>query len=311
MKLSSIDLNLLVALEALLVEASVTKAAARLHLTQSATSHTLTRLREVLNDPVLVRQGRGMVLTPRAIEIKKRLPELLVDIDRLISDTPNFDPYQVERSFHVATGNIATIAVTIIDGFLAAAARFPKIDIQLALLDQDYPVRLANGELDLALVSVSDPAPKLPSTIVTSEPMTCIARKEDAPALQNLSLEDFAGIPHLRVANGTRELDGLTAKLASLGLERNVAFSVADFLHAPLHIVSGPLIAVVPCRYATFVKRWIPIETFTPPIELDNFLVHMVWHERADQDPASRWARELTASILNRTPFPDPQANSD
>lgn len=297
--LRTLDLNLLKALAALLDERNVTRAAARLGVSQPAMSGILTRLRESFDDPLFARSQRGIIPTPRALELAQPVQRVLRDIDGLLHP-PVFDPATARLDFTIAATDYALRAVAL--PFLAALKqRAPHIRVALASME-DAPLqeRLERGEIDLALTTPQDTPPGLHARRLFDEHYVC-ALREDHPVVRGrrMSLRQFCALDHALVSYAGDPFHGVTDEaLAQRGLQRRVSLSVKRFLVLPEILRSTDLVAVVPYRLVAGVAG---LKLLAPPLEIAGFTKTAAWHERTHRDPAQRWLRQLlfaTAGLL-------------
>jgi len=288
--LRNMDLNLLRALDALLDERNVTRAAARLALTQPAMSGILQRLRDSFGDPLFVRAQRGVVPTARALALAAPLKQVLADIDALLQP-PAFDPAQATLTVSVAATDYALRAIAL--PFLAALrASAPQVRVALAPVDAaQVQSQLERGDIDLALVTTHSTPPDLHARPLFDERYVCVMR-EDHPAAQGeLTLDRFCALEHALVSYAGDRFEGITDEaLARIGRRRRVALSVASFLILPEILRASDLVAVAPSRLAAGIGGLALRE---PPLAIEGFTKVMAWHERTHHDPAQRWLRDV------------------
>ena len=288
-----VDLNLLVVLDALLDERSVTRAAARLGYTQSTTSGMLARLRDVFADPLFVRVQRGILPTPRAQSLAAPLKQLLADSRRLVT-REIFDPATAEVTFAVSANDYMqrTILVPFVKWLRRGA---PKIRLTIKPpIVAGLAAALARGDIDLALTIPQFSIPDLPSQHLYREHYVAIVgRKHPLATGRRISLEAFCRCDHILVSPTGGSFVGPTDEaLAGIGRRRSVRYSVPSFLLLPELLEDGDLIALVPSRLArNFDKR---LRIFKPPVSVPAFDVIVVWHPGMDKNSAHQW---LLASI--------------
>lgn len=289
--LKSVDFNLLKALDALLDERNVTRAAERLGVTQPAMSGMLTRLRECFGDPLFVRTQRGVVPTQRADALARPLKQVLSEIGELLQ-APGFDPATAAFTLSVAATDYAQSAVAV--PFLSALKRRAPL-IRVALLpvqDQNLQQQLERGDLDLALVTPESTPPDLHARRLFEEDYVLVMR-EGHPALSGagVSLDAFCALDHALVSYAGGGFSGVTdAALARLGRTRNVSLSVKSFLVLPEILRASDLVSVVPRRLVASLPGLVLSE---PPVEIPGFTKVVAWHERTHRDAGHRWLREL------------------
>jgi DNA-binding transcriptional LysR family regulator len=294
MDLANFNLNLLLALDGLLAERSVTAAARRARVTPSAMSHSLAELRERLGDPLLVRSGRNMVLTPRAEALVDPLHRLLADMERLLEAGTTFDPAKTKRTFVVAAPDF--LATLFLPSLLESVAReAPGITIDIVPSNRRGNAwLLETGDLDLALGAIVDEAPGIRRADLCTEGFMCAVRKEHPKIDGKLTLRSYVETPHLLITLG--DDDGPTwidQALAKLGKKRRVAARVRYFVTAPLVIARSDLILTGPSMLIRYFAELVPLQVLPPPIELPTYPEEAYWHERFDADPAHLWFRTL------------------
>jgi len=293
--LSAIDLNLLVALRALLNERHVTRAAQRIGLSQSATSHALSRLRDLLGDPLLVRSGRELALTPRAARLLPGLERGLSDLQNAITGEPEFDASSARRSFAIGTSDyMQALIMGPLLGELAVHA--PGIDLSF-LVFPNVRELLESGAIDLALsVPLGELRAMLRQALFV-EDFVCMVRRDHPQIRRAPSLDKYLAQRHVVVAPSGTPGGFVDTLLAERGLERRVALRVTNFLIAPVVVCETDLINTMPARLARQLAKRYPLRLLPPPLELPTFEHSMYWHPRLDQDPAQRWLRELVGRV--------------
>jgi DNA-binding transcriptional LysR family regulator len=304
--LIELDLNLLVALRALLLERHVTRAAARIGLTQPAMSHALGRLRTQLSDPLLVRTASGMQLTPRASELAPSLDRVLEDLSKLLVKPEAFDPARSTHTFRIATSDY--VELVLLPKLLERLWRLaPNVNVRLKNLAKRGLEDLDEGVVDFvlgpSLRAGGSRGGREPRGFfgqkVISERFVCVVR-EDHPAVgKRLTLETFLDLPHALVTP-RGDLRGIVdTALAKLGRRRRIAIDVPHFLVAPFFVERTDLVLTVAERVARALSSSIRLKILPPPSELNlpGFDIALYWHERHRADPAHVWLRSLIASV--------------
>jgi len=293
-ELANFNLNLLVALDALLGERSVSAAAKLARVTPSAMSHSLAELRALLGDPLLVRSGRAMVLTPRAEALGPPLRKVLLDAKRLLAGGARFDPASAERRFVIAAPDF--LATLLLPSLLAAIAReAPGIALEIVpSARRGNAWLLESGELDLALGAVVDHSSAIRRMDLCTEGFACAVRKGHPAIVGKLDLESYVETPHLVITLGDDATPTwIDQALAKLGKRRKVALKVRYFMAAPLLIAKSDLLLTGPSMLIRYFARLVPLQVLAPPIELPTYPEEAYWHERFDDDPAHAWLRSL------------------
>jgi DNA-binding transcriptional LysR family regulator len=296
----NIDLNLLVALDALLDERSVTRAAQRLSLTQPTVSGMLGRLRDVFDDPLFVRTQRGLLPTPRAEAMMPLLKQVLADTARLVA-AETFDPKTAEMTVSVSVNDYMQLSL-VIPLIRELRRRAPNIRLAVRpLAIADLSTRLARGDLDLALTIPDFAIPDLRSRILYEERYVCAVRKRHPIKVKGITVEEFCRFDHVLVSPTGGAFEGPTDEaLSKLGLNRRVALSVPSFLILPEILQTDDFIAVVPERLLR--GRTHNLKVFAPPLDVPGFSAIAVWHSRVHKDPAHEWFRDLLAAVAQRQP---------
>lgn len=298
-RLAKTDLNLLVSLKVLLDSGSVSKAADSLHLTQSAMSKTLTRLRQLFDDPLLVRQGQGMKASPRAEALKLQLADLLPRLDRLLQPE-GFDPAHSDRTFRLS----------VIDGAytLFLPLWLPKLR-QLApgIRLECFPAQevgldgLVSGRQELAITAQDEPIPPLPrgfhSRTLMTDHYLCVAAANNPRLVAPWDLDAFLNWPQVHIHC---EWDGdwlLDAELARLGHRRQLMMQVSSLQAALQAVLWSDMLTILPAAYAAKVAERYPIALrelpLTLPISLPPLQQRLIWHERSEGDPGLHWLIEF------------------
>jgi DNA-binding transcriptional LysR family regulator len=304
--LASLDLNLLVVLDALLAERHVTRAAARLGLTQPACSHALARLRRALGDPLLVRGPRNvMVPTARAEALAPGLRASLAGLATALRGEAPFDPAAAERSFHVACGDYAELVLLApLLGRLARKA--PGVDVwmtPLALGRDDMVRQLATGAADLAVGPPRRDWPEgLYTRVLFEERFRCVMRRGHPAAKGALTLARYCALSHLLVTPRGTPGSLVDDALAALGHTRRVAAAVPHFAVAPYVVAGSDLVATLGEHVVEAGAAPLGLVVKPLPFAVPPFAITMTWHERVHRDPAQRWLREQIARAARGRP---------
>jgi DNA-binding transcriptional LysR family regulator len=297
--LGSIDLNLLVALDALLAERNVTRAAARVGITQSAMSHTLARLRGLTGDELLVRGPTGMTPTLRADAIATPVRRALDEIARALSPPRPFDPASAQ--LRVVIGTTDYVELLLLPHVVARLAReAPGVELRVRSLRDELHGPLASGAIDLGigLLRPPDERPGVYARKLFDERFVCVVRRRHPLAGKKLTLARFAAASHALIAPRGLEGGYVDDALARLGLRRRVAIAVPHFLIAPHIVAASDLVLTLAGRVADLLAKPLDLAVLAPPRELDlaPFTMSAAWHERTHEDPGQRWVRELIVS---------------
>jgi DNA-binding transcriptional LysR family regulator len=293
--LAQLDLNLLMALNALLEERSVTRAGKTLGLSQSATSHALNRLRKLFDDQLLVRTSKGMVPTPRAENLLEPLRQILSDIKQLIQ-TPTFDPKTAQGTIQIVATDYATVVIlpTVLK---RVAEEAPHLDIECHHWREETLEQLRSGEIDLALGGQNPPdSNEFNFQQLFVEDFVSIVRADHPVTQSEFTIEAFLAWSHALITVTNSRMGYIDAMLETLGMKRRILLRLPHFLSAPLIVAKTDLILTLPRRLAMLFAEFANLSVLDPPVELDEFNYIQVWHKRRQHEPMHIWLRELIAS---------------
>ncbi len=297
MNLASLDLDRLLVLHAVLEERSVTRAARRLHVTPSAVSNALAKLRETFDDPLVVRSGRELVLTPRADAIAPHLAEAVRAVGRAMEAGAAFDPARSTRAFTLACSDAEQIAL--VPGIAGAFAReLPRASLRILSVEQlELSGGLASGSVDAAIAPAHELAPGTHATELYREEAALVLRRGHPRAGKKLTKAAFNALRHIDIllALGGGGIGHHVAEdfFAQHGLVRDIAISVPSFAAAAAIAAETDWMAGMPLRLATKFARELPLVVVVSPLAPLTFRMQLVWHERTHTDPAATFFREL------------------
>lgn len=299
-KLSSVDLNLLLALEALLHAGNVTAAGRRIGLSQPAMSHALARLRDLLGDPLLVREGRSMRRTALGERLLPRLRELLAEIEAILLGHRRFVPSESARSFRIATNDYC--GALLVPPVLADVRRTaPGIKLEFFAYRGYAPVHeLVLGELDLAIGVFLHVDGRLAAAELFRDGFACVVRRGNPRVGKQLTLERYIELDHALITSPDYGPGVVDVALSARGLRRNVVARVPHFLVAPALIAKSDLILTLPKRVARIAARTHGLRVLAPPLELASFAVQMVWPAGSESDAGSLWLRGRMVEAAKR-----------
>ena len=296
--LTGVDLNLVLALDALLAERHVTRAAARLGVTQSAASHALARLRDLFGDPLLVRGPRGaMITTPRAEALAPQVHRVLVDLAGVLRGDA-FDPATTRRVFRIGASDYAELVL--LPKLIERIGRLaPGIDLWVHPFDEHGDAELAAGALDAVFALPRGSARSAGSyeKVLFDEGFTCILRADHPLAGGKLTLPRYCGASHLLVAPRGSPGSLVDDALAEHGRSRRVALAVPHFLVVPYIVAGSDLVATLASRVAARFTETLGLVAMPPPVQLPRFQIAVAWHERNHHDAAHRWLREQVLAV--------------
>ena len=287
--LRRIDLNLLVILDALLAEQHVTRAAERLHLSQPAVSHALGRLRDLLNDPLLVRIGGGLTPTPRALELQRPLADVLGRVQALLAPQ-GFDPGTAQRSFRLAMSDYG--AASLLPALTRALReQAPGIDLEISQGSRETMLeQLQSGEIDLAAGVFPELPDNLRNASLFEEGFACLVDRNSLPA-EGLDLASYLARPHVLVemsGGGAAEIERALTRIRE---RRRIAVRLPHWSVAPQLIAGTDLILTVASRVLRRIDT-AHLAVVPPPFELPGITFDLVWHQRTLGDPALDWLRD-------------------
>jgi DNA-binding transcriptional LysR family regulator len=295
------DTGLLLTLDALLKDQNVTHAAARLNITQSALSARLTRLRQLLNDPLFIpaASGRGMIPTPHASALRPELTRLIDRLNDFINTAHVFEPQNSKRVFRIAaTDNPAAILAPDLIPMIKAQA--PQVKIAFTLPDKARIAdHLEQGDVDLFVGAAEDGSNELIATTLFEDAFVTAQRIGHPRGKQPLTLDEFCSLDHLLISTSGGQFQGIIdAALADLGRERSVSVSIQSYALAPLVITNSDCVCTLPSRFLERFKT--VLELFAPPLALSPFQMKLFWHPRMRTDPAHTWLRKQVVQATNR-----------
>jgi LysR family nod box-dependent transcriptional activator len=308
MKLTGVDLNLLVALDALIAERSVTRAADRLGLSQPGMSNALARLRKLFGDPLLVREGLTLVPTPRAEALRQPVQEALSLIQHALDDRPGFDPATDQATFIVSCSDYSLLMLI---GPLVRrlAAEAPGLTIQVLPRAPDAVRLLRDGEADLVIEPVEImPDAGLPSLRLFADRWLCCVWDGNSEVGDSMTMETYLRLGHL-VYSGVRghPISLVDTHLAAAKVPRRIEFTVESFLLAPFLLQGTDLVTVVPERAASHLRRTAAVRFLEPPLRLPSITEMLWWNPRHTLDPAHAWLRARIAEIAAELDRADPR----
>jgi LysR family nod box-dependent transcriptional activator len=315
MDLCGLDLNLLVALDALFAEKSVSRAGERLHLSQSATSGALARLREVFQDQLLVPVGRKMVMTPVAEALVNPVRDFLLQAEAILNNNPVFDPASSTRKFRLLMSDyVETVLMT---EALPRMEQFaPGIRLEFVSNFEGGFEALDRGEIDLSIAPSLRLTSEHPSEPLFEDEFVCVIWSGNSRVKSVISLDEYLAMGHIVVRFGKRQ--ELTTFdewfMERLGHERRIEVVTTAFNLVPQLLVGTSRIATLHRRLALFYQRYLPLKIMNPPFEIATLQESMQWHKSRNRDPGTVWLRSLLKSVVpharvHEAPGPKPRAH--
>lgn len=290
MRYQRLDLNLLTALRALLTERNVTRAGETLHVTQSAMSGMLARLREYFGDPLIVPVGRRMELTPLAETLVDKVGDLMLRIDATLSTRPEFDPASSHRHFSIAASDYL-IQTLMLDVLRELHREAPGVVIEFRQPSNTAAVDLENGEVDFVINPARFATPNQASTVLFEDSYHAIVDRDNDEVGASVSLADYKALRHVTLElNGRPQFESWF--YAEHGQPEHVEVVVNSFGVLPQLVLGTRRVATLHTRMALQVAKQLPIRLVRLDFEAPRLVETLQWHRYRDLDPGSQWLRE-------------------
>lgn len=304
MHFRGLDLNLLVTLDALITERSISRTGEKIHLSQPATSGALARLREYFRDDLLVPVGRKMVLTPLAEELAQPVRQFLVQAEAVIHRSPAFSPQKSDRTFRLVMSDY--VATVLMSRALPEIQRqAPDVTVQV-LVPETRLDWLSRGAADLMVMPKQYLSADHPSEPLFHDDFVCIAWEGNQVAGKRaISMRNYLRLGHVVVRFGEQqELPAFEEKFMEHFSEaRRIEVVTTGFTLIPQFVVGTTRIATIHRRLAQFYAKQLPLKILKPPVEIPGVVESMQWHAIRDGDPGLLWLRRLlkaTAAQQNK-----------
>lgn len=296
-KLRQLDLNLLIALDVLITESSVTKAAERLSMSQSTMSYALKKLRTILDDDILVRTSRKMEVTPYACQISDRVHQILQEIQSTLLEKAEFNPAIANETFIIATSDSveASIGIDLLERFANSA---PNIKIRISSLGKEFVLNaLDNNSIDLFIGAKLSLKNWHVQQDLYHEQFVCVVQDD---SIEKLSMEDYLQRSHILVSMRDDFIGEYDKILQQQHLSRRVIWSTPHFMTVPFLLANSHCVALLPNRMAQYCAREMNLKLFPPPVEIEGFNVSMIWHQRNNNSPKHQWIRtQIVDAVAN------------
>ncbi len=299
MKLSQIDLNLLLVFHQLLIDRRVSTAATSLGLSQPAASNALRRLRQLLGDALFLRTPHGMEPTPYALQLAEPVALALGTLHTALNERASFDPATSSRAFTLAMTDVGEVYfLPVLMDALARTA--PGVTLRaVSVTDPALKEHMASGQVDLALGLLPQLQAGFFQQVLFHQPYVCLMRNGHALAARPaLSLADFKAADHVQVESAGTGHSRVDEALQRHGLTRRIRLTLPHFVALGHVLASTDLIATVPERYARRAAQPFGLTTRPLPVTLPESAIHQFWHARLQRDPGCQWLRALVASTF-------------
>jgi DNA-binding transcriptional LysR family regulator len=301
MDMHGIDLNLLVAFNALMTERSVTRAGARIGRTQPAMSAALSRLRALVDDELFVRSPAGLQPTPRALDLAEPLGRALAEIERTLAFTQSFEPRSSAAIFSVGLSeHPAHVLLPRLIERLQEVAPAIVLRIRSFAARDDAVVMLDAGEIDMAVgVPPTNSVARIITRSLFEEQFVCVLRRAHPATSVPLDLPAFLALSHLLVSPENDRFGVVDAALAKRGLKRRISLTLPQMYAAPTLVARSDMIATLMAGVASASGHEKDLCVLVPPLDLDPVPFVLAWHRRNDTHPAQRWLREIVGSFYS------------
>lgn len=293
MRFNRLDLNLLVVLDALLTECNITRAGEKVHLSQSATSGALGRLREFFEDELLVQIGRKMVLTPLGESLVGPVRSILIQVQATIERRPEFDPAHSERRFTLVMSDY-TATVLMPEVIRAASKVAPAVSLELVTPGDEPVEELESGNADFLLLPSNFISERHPSLAVFEEEFVCVCWRDNPLVGDSLSLDQYLTLGHVMVRFGSQRRPSVDEWLTHrFGIERRAEVVATNFSAVPHYVLGTPRIATMHGRLARQWANNLPLRILPAPMDIPVMSWSLQWHQYRDLDPGTQWMRNL------------------
>lgn len=296
MNLANLDLNLMVALDALLRERNVTRAGQEIGLSQPAMSSALARLRRLFGDELLVRVGREYYLTALAQELEEPVSRILHEIEQTFETRPTFNPTTDERVFTISASDYATYLL-IHPLMQHVSYEAPGVSLQVLPLDPHARDALEGGETDL-LILPSSIGPNLPSTMLFSDRYVCLVSQDNEAVGTSISLDQYLALPGITYGRGVSTVESTGDRsIHDAAFDKHLRLTVESFFLMPFLVIGTPLVGLVHERLARRLANLTDTRIVEPLFQTPSVSETMYWHPRHTSDPAHRWLRALFQKV--------------
>lgn len=298
-----VDSYLLRVLVSLVTERNVSRTAIRLNQSQPAISTALKRLREIFDDPLLVREKGGMVPTDRALGLREHARRALAEIDAMrTGEAAAFDPESSPQTFRIGSPDfmVASFLSNMVERFCREAPR-ARLEVHPLGADFDYERSLATGELDVVIGNWPQPPQHLHLGVLLEDEVVCLMSRNDPRAARGLTREQYLAARHLVPLPYSKAQRGVVeTHLASLRVARDARVVVPFFELAPYLLVNTDLVFTTARHFAAHFANNLPLAISPAPFDFPRMRFYQLWHERSHHSPAHRWFRDLFTDSARR-----------
>lgn len=301
------DTYLLRVFSTLMAERSVSRAAARLNQSQPAVSAALKKLRDVLGDPLLVKDKQRMVPTERALQLEASVRMVLAEIDGLVAPTAAFEPATTRQTFRIGTPDyLAPPLMASLVSYMRLTAPHARLLVQSLGPGYDYEAALAQGELDVVIGNWPQPPEHLRMAILMEDEVVCLVSKDHPAAGGNLTVASYLGGAHVvPLMYSVTQRGVVESHLAALRMAREATVTVPFFGMAPSLLPGTDLIFTTSRHFAEHHARLLPLAVLRSPIEFPVMRFYQLWHSRTQHSQGQAWLRSLLSAVA-RTADPGP-----
>jgi DNA-binding transcriptional LysR family regulator len=302
MRYNKLDLNLLTALKALLAEKNVTRAGESVHVTQSAMSGILARLRDYFGDPLIVQVGRKMELTSLAESLVEPVNDVLLRIDATIATRPEFDPLTTRRHFSLVASDYS-ISVLLLDVLRRVHHDAPGMSLEFRNPSESAAAELEAGEVDFIVNPESQNSPLQSGTVLFEDSYVIVVDAANTEVGGSIGIEQYLALRHVAFKSGRYGLPHFETWMANrYGDERRIEVVAHSFYLLPRLVIGTARIATMHTRLAKQVAGDLPIRLVKPEFEIPRLIEVLQWHKYRDLDPGSMWLRDIIVERARTLP---------
>jgi LysR family transcriptional regulator, nod-box dependent transcriptional activator len=293
MRYHKLDLNLLTALKALLTEKNVTRAGEAVHVTQSAMSGILARLRDYFGDPLIVQVGRKMELTSLAESLVEPVNDVLLRIDATIATRPEFDPLTTRRHFSIVASDYS-ISVLLLDVLRRIHRDAPGMSLEFLNPSESAAAELEAGEVDFIVNPESQNSPVQSGAVLFEDSYTIVVDAANTELGSSIDIEQYLALRHVAYKSGRHGLPHLETFMANrYGEERRVEVVAHSFSLLPRLVMGTSRVATMHTRHAKQFEGTLPVRLVKPQFDIPRLVEMLQWHKYRDLDPGSMWLRDV------------------